>query len=152
MKIDEAHLNRRVKLAQNLIRLAKRAISGRHVRAALQIDHSARDILPRAGYQDAAARIFVRVVSRAQKLRLARQIVQDFLLVPDMIPGSKYIQTQSEQFLGDRRRDTETAGCIFSIGDGQIDMVGLLDVLQMVGDDVTPRRGEDIADEEDVHS
>jgi hypothetical protein len=31
-------------------------------------------------------------------------------------------------------------------------MVGLLDVLQMVGDDVTPRRGEDIADEEDVHS
>jgi hypothetical protein len=31
-------------------------------------------------------------------------------------------------------------------------MAGFLDVLEMIGDNVAPRRGEDIADEKDVHA
>ena len=57
-----------------------------------------------------------------------------------------------EEFFGDRRSDAEAAGGIFGVGDGQVDVVGLLDVLQMIGYNLAARRGEDVADEEDVHA
>ena len=51
-----------------------------------------------------------------------------------------------------RRRDAESAGRVFRVGDGQIDAIGLDDVLQVIGDDPPPGRGENIPDKENVHS
>jgi hypothetical protein len=68
-----------------------------------------------------------------------------------MIAGSEHIQAHGEQLFGDGGSDAEAAGRVFGVGDGEVDVVGGLDVLEMIGDNVAPRRGEDIADEKDVH-
>jgi hypothetical protein len=69
-----------------------------------------------------------------------------------MIAGGEDVQTEGEQLFGDGWSDAETTGCVFAISDGEVDAIGCLDVLKVVGDDVAAWRREDIADEEDVHA
>ena len=151
VKIDEPHLDRRVELGQDLVGLAERAIGGRHVGAALQIDHGALHAVARAQHDHAAARR-VGVVGRPQQPRLAVQVIVELALVPDVIAGGEHIQPHGEQLFGDGRSDAEAAGGVLRVGDGQVDVVGLDDVLQVVGDNPASRRGENIADKENVHS
>ena len=88
--------------------------------------------------QHSAARPF-RIVGGPQKPRLAVQIIENFALVPNVIARGQNIQAQRQQFLRDARRDPEAARRILRIGDRQVDVVGLDDVLQMVDDDSPAR-------------
>ena len=68
-----------------------------------------------------------------------------------MVAGGHHVHAQFQEFLGDGRGDTEASGGILRIGDGQIDLVGFDDVLQVVGDNAAPGRRENITDEKYVH-
>ena len=57
-----------------------------------------------------------------------------------------------QQVFRDRGGDAETTRGILRIGDHQVDVVGLDDVLQVVGHNPAAGRREDIADEENVHA
>jgi hypothetical protein len=69
-----------------------------------------------------------------------------------MVSGRQHVQTQSQQLLGNRGSEPESAGGVFRIGDSQVDAIGLFDVLQVIGHDVPPRRGENVADKQYIHA
>ena len=94
----------------------------------------------------------VGIVGGPQQARLAGEVIEQLALVPNVIAGSEDIEAQSEKFFGDRRRDTEASGGVFGIGDGQIDAIGLNDVLQVIGDNAAARGSKDIPNKENVHS
>ena len=56
-------------------------------------------------------------------------------------------ETAIEQILGNGRRDPESTGRVFGVGDGDIDALRFDDVLQVVGDNAAARGSENVADE-----
>ena len=78
------------------------------------------------------------------------EVVEKLALVPDMIAGGHHVGAEVEQFVGDLRGHAKAAGGVLDVHDGQIDLVGLADVANVLTDDPAPRAAEDVADEEDV--
>ncbi len=56
-----------------------------------------------------------------------------------------------EKFFGDERRDAKAAGAVFGVGDGQADFVLSYKTVEVFSDNASTGRGEDVADEKDVH-
>ena len=152
VEVDELHLDGGIELAQDLVGLAERAIGGRHVDAALQIDHGAIDAAAACDTYRTPLPGAFGVVGGTQQARLPRQVIEDLALVPDVIAGGQHVEPEREEVLGDRRRNAEAAGRILGIGDRQVDVIRRDDVLQVIGDDAAAGRSEDVADEENVHA
>jgi hypothetical protein len=150
MKIDESDFDLLRQLFENLVRFAKRAIGLRHVGAALQVDNRAIDAVAGLHGHDAAAGQIVDVVGGTKQSRLAFEIVVNFALVPDMIATGQDVQAVAEQFVGKLRGDAESARRIFAVGDAQVDFFGSDDVFQVPGDKASPRRGEDVANKQEI--
>ena len=55
----------------------------------------------RARTDDHAAAGRVGIVGGAQQARLARQIIEDLALVPDVVAGGEHVQPQAEKLFGD---------------------------------------------------
>src|SRR5579883_1313824 len=79
--------------------------------------------------------------------RLAGQVIEDLLLIPDVVAGREHVDPHGEEILGDRRRQPEPARRILGVGDRQVDLIAALDILQMIRHDAPPRRPENVADE-----
>ena len=95
MKIQEAYFHFRVEFVEKLVGLAKGAIGGWHVGAALKIQHRARHAVAGAQSDDTPAG-GIGIVGGTQQPRLAREIIVDFPLVPYVIAAGEHIQTQAE--------------------------------------------------------
>jgi hypothetical protein len=76
------------------------------------------------------------------------EIVDDFPLVPHVVAGSKDVGAEVKQVLGDRGREAESPGGIFSIHDDQIDLAFLDKVGQMFPDNASPRTTKNVPDKE----
>ena len=62
-------------------------------------------------------------------------VIDDLALVPDVIAGSDDVDAELEQLLGDLRRNAEAAGGVFTVRDGEVDRVLLLELRQALMDD-----------------
>ena len=134
VKIDETYLDFGTQLGKESVGFAKRAIDGCHVGAPLQIDNRAVDSVSRLDDNDAGTRQLRRVIGWTQQARLAREVVINFALVPDMIAAGEHVDAEAEQIVGQLRRDAEAAGGVFAIGDREMNVFGFYDRLQMTGD------------------
>src|SRR5258708_26867817 len=67
-----------------------------------------------------------------------------------MIAGGKHVGAELEEVIGDPRGDTESAGGVLRVDDGEVDRVSLADVANVLRDDFASRAAEDVADEKNV--
>ena len=68
------------------------------------------------------------------------------LIVLAVKPGTlPKVLAEIRDVLGDGRRDSEAAGRVLGVGDGQIDRLRFDDVFQVVGDNAAAWRAENIA-------
>src|SRR6202011_3451999 len=64
---------------------------------------------------------------------------------------SHQIEPGGKKLVRDQRSDPETAGRVLRIRDGKLDFFSGDDLLQVASNQSSPRRGEYVADEENVH-
>ena len=133
-----------------IVGFAERTIRLRHVDASLQIHHGDVDAIARGHHDDPFAGQFLDVVRRTQQARLAREVIVNFALVPDMIAGGQDVEPVAEQILGQLRRDPESARGIFRVGDRQMNVFRRDDVFQMPRDEVPADGAENITDKKKV--
>jgi hypothetical protein len=69
-----------------------------------------------------------------------------------MIAGSEHLAAHIEKLLGNCRRESKAAGCIFRIGDDQINGMGFHHVGEVIAHDVPPGTAENISYEENLHN
>ena len=60
-------------------------------------------------------------VRRPQQLRLPRDVVEHFLLVPDVIAGRHHVDAVAEDGVGDVAGDAEAGGGVLDVGDDEVD-------------------------------
>ena len=92
------------------------------------------------------------IVRGAQQARLARNIIADLALIPDVVAGSQHIQAHAKKLLGDGWREAESASRVLRVGHREIDVVGFHDIRQMVRQHPASRGREDIPNKKNVHS
>lgn len=80
-----------------------------------------------------------------------RQIVKNFLAVPDVVPAGKHFRARGEKIVGQPRCDTETRGGIFTIDDGEIDLLLRDDIREVVVHDASPGRAYDVSYKKNSH-
>ena len=120
--------------------------------AALEIDHRRLDPVPRPAHVHPASRALPRVVGRPQQPRLPLEVVVDFPLVPDVVARGEDVDAHGEQFLGDQRRDPESAGGVLTVGHHQVDALAGNDFRQALGDGPPAGGREHVPDEQQIHS
>src|SRR5258706_890846 len=131
-----------------------------HEHAPLQVDHGVALSQGRCAFINAHAGNAFSIVGRPQNFAGAParvaiggvEVVHDLALVPYVIAGGQHVATKIEDFVGDGRRQPETACGIFHVGDHQINLVGLHHMGEMVTYDLAPRAAEDVTDEEYLHA
>ena len=73
---------------------------------------------------------------------MAREVIVDFALVPDVIAGGEDVEPVAEQFVGQMRRNAETSGGILGVGNSEVDLLVRHDLAQMLSNDGTARSCE----------
>ena len=146
---DDARLGaQRVDLAE---RHGKRIVEGRHEDASHEVDDANRLAGARPAEITAAARDAGREVRRAQQLRLPRDVVEDFLLVPDVIAGGHDVDAVPEDGIGNVAGDAEARGRVLDVGDHEVDVALLDERRDGPLRDLASRLAEDVSDEQDAH-
>jgi hypothetical protein len=67
-----------------------------------------------------------------------------------MIATGQDVQPVIEQIVGQLRRDSESAGRVFGIGDAQVDLFRIDDLFEILCDDTSSRRGENVTYEKKI--
>ena len=129
---------------------AERIVQIRHVDAAHHVEHA--HAAPVGGPRHvAAAPRRVGVVHRANQPRLDADVLEDFLLVPDVIAGRDDIHALRDQAVADLARDAVAAGRVLAVGDDQIDPVMRDERANAHPHQVASGAADDVADEEQFH-
>ena len=68
-----------------------------------------------------------------------------------MVAGGENVNTQFEEFLGERRGDAETGGGVLSVGQHEVDGVLLHQSGKALFDDGSSRSAENVADKKNAH-
>jgi hypothetical protein len=68
-----------------------------------------------------------------------------------VVAGGQNIRSQIEELLGDLRRQAKAAGGVFRIDDGQLHLMRLAQMADVLTHDPASRAAEDVADEKDIH-
>jgi hypothetical protein len=64
-----------------------------------------------------------------------------------VVAGGEDVGAEVEELVGDLRGEAEAAGGVLRVDDGELDVVGLADVADVLADDAAARAAEDVADE-----
>src|SRR6202012_68798 len=83
--------------------------------------------------------------------RLAREVIENFTLVPYVITAGEHVAPESKQIFRDRGRYAEASRGVFRVGDYQIDRIGLDDIFQMIGDNASARGAKNVPDKKNVN-
>jgi hypothetical protein len=100
----------------------------------------------------AAARHPGGVVGRAEQSWLGADVLDHFLLGPDVIARGHHVDARFEKRVADVLRDAETGGRVLRIGDDEIGIQPIDEPPQSLADDFAARLSDDVADEEDLHA
>ena len=112
----------------------------------MQVHNCAIDAVASLYHYDPRTGQFRDIIRRTQKARLAREVIVNLALVPDMIAAGQHVEAVTEQLVGQLRRDAEASGGVFGVGDGKVDFFRRDDFLQMTGHNMAPGRSKNIAD------
>ena len=130
----------------------KRIVDVQHEHAAHHVDHADRHIVPGAGEVAPVAGCAGRVISGAEQPRLGADVLERFLLVPDVIPGGHHVDAPIEQLVADLARDAEAGRGVLDVGNHQVGVMMLDDAAQAVTDEIAARPADDVADEQQAHA
>jgi hypothetical protein len=111
----------------------------------LQIDDRAIDSIARLDDDDSAAWKLIDIVRRAKQARLAREIVVDLALVPDVVAAGEDVDAVAEDLVGKCGGDAESAGRVFGVRDSQMDIFSSDDFFEVPGDQAPADGAEDVA-------
>src|SRR5580698_1797012 len=78
------------------------------------------------------------------------KIVQQLALVPNMIARGHHIRAELEELIGDLRRHAEAARRVLDVHDGEINLVSLAHMADMLAHNPAPRAAKDVADKQNV--
>src|SRR5262249_961746 len=101
---------------------------------------------------DAAARIMLGKIRRPQQPRLVRHELQNFALVPTVIPAAEHFDAVAEQLLGDAWGDAEACGGVFAVGDQQIDFSCRNKIGQAFANNFATGRSDNVTNKKYAHS
>src|SRR5439155_24092235 len=101
---------------------------------------------------EAVARGPVRVIERAEKTGLARQVIDDLDLVPDVVPRGHAIDAAGEELLAELGGDAEPVGGILDVRHDEIDRARRDEPRQLRRQDVPPGAAVDVSQESDAHA
>ena len=91
-------------------------------------------------------------VERADEARLAGNIADQLLLVPDVVARGQHVDPGVEERLADLDRDAETGGGVLAVDDERIELQPLAQFGRALDQDGTARSPDDIADVEQAHA
>src|SRR5437667_1872124 len=80
------------------------------------------------------------------------EVFNDFALVPDVIAGGNNVATQLKKVFSNGRSQPKAARCVFSIGNYQINFVGLNQVRHVVAHDFASSVAKNVTNEENLHT
>ena len=153
--VDVHHNNLCLNAGQQRVHGVKWVVGGVHEDAALQVDHrvchaalggsfvnsmAGQSRLQVCGPQHAAASL---IAFGGRGIHIVDQLA----LVPDVVAGGQNIRSQIEEILGDLRRQAKAAGGVFRIDDGQLYLMRLAQMADVLTHDPASRAAEDVADE-----
>src|SRR5215472_4417050 len=121
------------------------------MRTTLQIRNGEANAIPRGADIDAGSRQTRRIIRRAEEACLVLIIIVNFTLIETVVAPGENVQPHCQEFLRNEWRNTETTGAIFRVCDGKIDLLFGDEAVQIFCDNATATRGENIANEKDVH-
>ena len=101
----------------------ERVVDVEHEHAAHHVDDADRSAVARAREIAAVAGRAGRVVGRPQQPRLGADVVERFLLVPDVIARRHHVDAPVEQLVADLAGDAEAGRGVLGVGDDEIDAV-----------------------------
>src|SRR5579862_7740494 len=156
MNVDKNHL--RLNLLQKLVGGAERVVVRCHKHAPLQVDHCIWNLSfysfvnARAGHVRGIIRRTQHAARRAVPVAFDQlKVVNDFALVPDVVPGGDYVNVEFKKLFRQRWSNSKTSGGILPIRDDQIDLVIANNPRQPIFNNIPPWSPEDIANEEYSH-
>jgi len=91
------------------------------------------------------------IVGRPQEVRVLVDEAQDFSLVPDVVSRGEQVNPALQEFIHRVPRDAEARGCIFAVGDDQLDAAFSHEPRQELPHGAAPRPPDNIPDEQDLH-
>jgi hypothetical protein len=147
--IDEHHFDIARDFGELAVGGAERVVDGNHEGAALQVENGVADAFFRAAHEEAAAGRAIRKIRGTQQARFVREKIEDLFAVPDVIAAAQDFDAGGEKLFGEARSDAEAGSGIFAIGDAEVDLALLEDVVEAVVDDFAAGRADDVTDEED---
>ena len=120
-----------------------------HEDAALDVEHADFAL---GGVEDdrAVAGRARRVVERAQQSRFGRHVFHDVRLVPGVIAERDDGDTGAEQADGDFGGDAATAGGVFAVDDGEIDLEPLAQGRELFDDRLAPGFAKDVSQKQNA--
>ena len=86
-----------------------------------------------------------------QQARLVRDEIENLLAIPDVIAAGENFDAGGQQFLDEPRRDAETRGGVFAVGDHQVQLLARDQIRDALDDDAPSRRAYDVSDEKNAH-
>ena len=101
----------------------ERVVERGHEDAAHQVQHADGLAGARASDEAAAARHAGGEVGGPQQLRLPRDVVEHFLLVPDVVAGGHHVHAVAEDRIGHVAGDAKAGGGVLDVGDDEVDAV-----------------------------
>src|SRR6185437_189893 len=149
--VHQNHFHFRRHAGQFALRGAKGTVERGHERAPLQVQHRVADSATRRANVKPAPWRARRKVRRTQQARLMRQVIEDFLAVPDVISAGKHFRARGEKIVGQPWRDAKTRSGVFAIDDGEIDLLLRDDIREMVVHDAPAGRAYDVSYKKNSH-
>ena len=89
-----------------------------------------------------------RVVRRPEETRLCADVIERFLLVPDVIARGHHLDAPVEQLIADLPGDPEPRRGVLRVGDDEIDAVVLDKAGEPLPHELAARTTDDVADEQ----
>ena len=99
----------------------ERIVDVQHEDAPHDVDDADRSPVRGAREIAAVARRAGGVVGRAQQARLGADVIERFLLVPDVIARRHHVDAPVEQLIADLARDAEAGRRVLGVGDDEVD-------------------------------
>ena len=126
----------------------ERVVDVQHEHAPHDVDDADRTAVAGAREIAAVAGRAGGIVRRPQQPRLGADVVERFLLVPDMVARRHHVDAPLEQLIANLARDAEAGGRVLGVRDDEIDPVEVDDARQPVPDELAPGLADDVADEQ----
>jgi hypothetical protein len=152
MEIHENNLGARLQRVDLPPDDRERVVDARHEDATHDIDDANRPAIGGTREIAAVAGHTGRVIGRPEQAWLRADVVDGFLLRPDVIARGHDIDAPAEDLVADFTRDPGTGRGVLRVGDHQVDLMMIDESSHAAAHEIASRFSDNVADEEDAHA